>query len=275
MLARTPAGELPAGPTARPRGSRLNNSSPGCVALGWAGESGGAYSRTVPNRASDLIWEEREQVGSVGLTRSRVVQAGLAIADAEGLDAVSIRRVAAELGARPMSLYTHVASRDDLVALMLNEVSGELLVGEPLPRDWRTAMRLIAERTRDAYMAHPWMLRVFVTGARVGPNQLRRAEQSASAVAGLGIDPTDSWTALRVVHEWTMGYALHVITLREDEQLEAQLRQADPAEYPRMSQIFPTGRGKEHDVAFDVALDVVLDGIAHHFLSPGATRENR
>lgn len=221
----------------------------------------------MPNRASDLVWDEPQDALATGLTRAAVIGAALEIADAEGLDAVSIRRVAAALKVRPMSLYTHIASKDDLIALMLNEVSGELLVPEPLSDDWREALRLIARRAHDAYLAHPWMLHAFGRGPRVGPNQLRRAEQSATAVAGLGLDPADAWTALRIVHEWTMGNAIHALTLREDRQLEQQLRAADPGAFPRMAEVFPAARGESHDTDFDVALEVVLDGIERRLLA--------
>jgi len=202
----------------------------------------------------------------VALTRARIVASAIEIADAEGLDAVSIRRVAARLNARPMSLYTHIASKDDLVALMLNEISAELIVPEPLPSDWRAALRAIAEQAFAGYVAHPWMLSAFGRGPRVGPNQLRRGEQSAAAVAGLGIDPADAWTALRIVHEWTMGHALHVVTLREDAELERQLSDADPGDFPQMAKVFPALRGRPHDTSFDAALDVLLDGIERRFL---------
>lgn len=222
----------------------------------------------MPNRASDLVWDDPAggAADATGLSRARIVAAALELADAEGLDAVSIRRVATALGARPMSLYTHIASKDDLIALMLNEVGGEMLVPGPLPDDWRAALRAIARRSHDAYLAHTWILSAFGRGPRVGPNQLRRAEQSAEAVAGLPIDPADAWTALRIVHEWTIGHALHVVTLREDDQLEAQLQEADPARFPQMSKVFPSGRGESADPSFDAALEVVLDGIEKRFL---------
>ena len=220
----------------------------------------------MPNRATELVWDQPERADASGLTRAAIVRAALELADAEGLDAVSIRRVADRLEARPMSLYSHIASKDDLVALMLNEVSGELLVPAPLPTDWRSALAAIARRAHEAYLAHPWMLTAFGRGPRVGPNQLRRAEQSATAVAGLDLDPADAWTALRIVHEWTIGNALHVVTLREDPQLEQQLRAADPDAFPRMSRVFPSARGESHDAAFETALEVVLDGVERHFL---------
>jgi AcrR family transcriptional regulator len=222
----------------------------------------------MPNRASeDLVWDEPDQPGSSALTRADVVGAALDIADADGLEAVSIRRVAGELGVRPMALYTHIASKDDLVALMLHEMSGRLLVPEPLPDDWRAALRLIARRAYDAYVQHAWALQAFGRGTRVGPNMLRRAEQSAAAVAGLDLAPADAWIALSIVHDWTIGHALHVVTLQQDSELEGQLSSADPADFPRMSRVFGVGRAASRDTVFDVALEAVLDGIERRFLA--------
>ena len=223
----------------------------------------------MPNRAADdLVWDEPADGASGGLTRADVIQAALEVADAEGLEAVSIRRVASDLGVRPMSLYTHIASKDDLVALMLHEMSGELLVPEPLPDDWREALRAIARQAYAAYVQHPWALQAFGRGTRVGPNMLRRAEQSAAAVASLDLSPADAWIALSIVHEWTIGHALHVVTLREDHELEGQLSGADPAEFPRMSKVFGVGREESRDTIFDVALEAVLDGIERRFVTP-------
>ncbi len=223
----------------------------------------------MPNRASDdLVWDEPADGATGGLTRADVIQAALDVADAEGLEAVSIRRVAGDLGVRPMSLYTHIASKDDLVALMLHEMSGQLLVPEPLPGDWREALRQIARQAFAAYVQHPWALQAFGRGTRVGPNMLRRAEQSAAAVATLDLSPADAWIALSIVHEWTIGHALHAVTLREDHELEGQLSGADPAEFPRMSKVFGVGREESRDTIFDIALEAVLDGIERRFVEP-------
>ncbi len=181
--------------------------------------------------------------------RDKLVDAGLAIADEEGLDAVSIRRVAGRAGLPTMSVYTHVSSKDELVALMFDRMSAGLVVPEPLPRDGRELLRKIARRSFDAYLAHPWMLHAFGRRPAPGPNQRRRAEQSAHAAAALGIDPARAWTAVGIVHEWAMGHALHVVTLREA-----------PA----------VGAAAGRDAAavaggFEDALEAVLDGIESRF----------
>jgi len=199
----------------------------------------------MPNRSERLEWESAADPAG----RTRIVDAALAIADEEGLDAVSVRRVGQRVGRRPMSLYSHVPSKDGLVALMFDRISAGLLLPEPPPDDGRERFRLIATRAFDTYLAHPWMLHAFGRRPPPGPNQKRRAEQSARAAEALGVDPADAHRALSIVHEWTMGHALHVITLRED----AALARAVGGDVP--------GR-------FEDGLEAVLDGVLARYGRP-------
>jgi AcrR family transcriptional regulator len=150
----------------------------------------------MPNRAPELVWEE---VSDGSLTRAAIVLTAMEIADGEGLDAVSIRRVAARLGVRPMSLYTHIASKEDLIALMLNEAVAGVLLPEPLSEDWREALRAIAHRSYHEFLAHPWALEALGRASRIGPNLQRHGEQSEAAVAPLGLARDDAWHVLRLV----------------------------------------------------------------------------
>lgn len=226
-----------------------------------------------PPPPPDLDWEEPAPSPRTDLTRAAIVAAAIEIADRDGLEAVSIRSVAAALGVRPMTLYNHIPSKDDLVALMLHEFAGELIVPGPLPAGWREALRAIARRSYAAYVAHPWTMHAFGRGTRVGPNMLRRGEQSAAAIADLALDPADAWVALSILHEWTLGHALHVVTLREDAELEGQLSSADPSEFPRMAAVFGDGRHASADRAFDLGLEAVLDGIERRFVGPPAASD--
>jgi AcrR family transcriptional regulator len=197
----------------------------------------------MPNRAGELMWDDEPGADEPrGLTRAAVVRAAIGLADSEGLEAVSIRRVAAKLSARPMSLYTHIASKEDLLGLMVNEVVAEVLLPEPLPDDWREALRQIARVSHDVFVAHPWTLAAFGGGAPPGPNIQRHGEQSAAAIAGLGLDEQDTWTVLGVVDEYTIGHAMRVLHLGDH----------DPD--PRAD-------------SFDLGLEVVLDGIEKRFVS--------
>lgn len=220
------------------------------------------------NRAEALDWQPHSRSAAL----AELVSTALTIADEAGLDAVSIRSVAARTGRRPMSIYTHVASKDDLLALMFDDISAELLVPGPLPADGRELLRRIAQRAFDAYLAHPWMLHAFGRRPASGPNQLRRAEQSATAVKALGIEQASAWTALSIVHEWTMGHALHAVTLREDVALGNHLASASAADYPNAARALEPGRDHSDQRAFNEALETVLDGIEHRFLPSAARR---
>ncbi|MFI1995155.1 TetR/AcrR family transcriptional regulator C-terminal domain-containing protein [Actinoplanes sp. NPDC020271] len=140
------------------------------------------------------------------LTRETVVAAAVALADREGLEAVSVRRLATELSARPMSLYTFFERKDDLVDLMIDHVLGEMLVPELPTGDWRAALRALLHRQIAVGRRHLWVMTVFGTRAPIGPNAARHAEQSHQAIAGLGLGAERSIKLLRTVDTYLWGY---------------------------------------------------------------------
>jgi AcrR family transcriptional regulator len=228
----------------------------------------------MPNRApSELVWDpsaagargaDAPTPRGRGLTRDAIVATAIALADTDGLDAVSIRRVAGELGARPMSLYTHIASKEDLLDLMVNEVIGEALVPEPLPGDWRAAVREIALRSHDAFLAHAWILQAFSQRPRFGPNALRHAEQSIASVAGLGLDERTAATLLAVVDEYALGHAMRALITPSEEQLRSMFAEtlrttADLSEFPHVEAA--AGTATPHEDAFEIGLDALLEGL--------------
>ncbi|HEX8753216.1 MAG TPA: helix-turn-helix domain-containing protein, partial [Solirubrobacterales bacterium] len=91
-----------------------------------------------------------------GIRRQQIVATAVALADREGLEAVSMRRLAEQLGVGTMTLYSYVSGKDELLDLMRDEVAREMLLPEPLPESWRQTLWEIAVRTRDALEAHPW-----------------------------------------------------------------------------------------------------------------------
>src|SRR3954447_7204088 len=117
------------------------------------------------------------------LSTDAIVETGLRIADEDGIEAVSMRRIALALGVGTMSLYHHVADKEELLELMADAISGELLVPGGVLGDWREALRAIAHRTRDAFLRHPWLIDTAGRRPLVTPNQLRHIEQSVAVVA--------------------------------------------------------------------------------------------
>jgi AcrR family transcriptional regulator len=147
---------------------------------------------------------ERPEKASV--RRQEIVDAAVRLADAEGLEAVSMRRLAEKLGVATMTPYSYVASKDELLDLMLDEVSREMLVPEPLPEDWRQALRAIAFRTRDAIEAHPWIFRGQARRPRGRINSMRHVEQSIGAVQMLEVKRRTGVAVLTAVDDYVIGH---------------------------------------------------------------------
>lgn len=157
----------------------------------------------------DLIWL-RQEPGARRPARSRaqIAAAAIAIADEEGLEAVSMRRVAQALDAGTMTLYHYVRNKDELLALMHDAVMADVLVpaGE-LPVDWRGALTTIARRSREAFRRHPWTLEGFgETG--VGPNAMRHFEQSLAAVENTKLETAQRLELISLVDDYVIGYSL-------------------------------------------------------------------
>jgi len=148
-------------------------------------------------------------------SREQIASAALEIADTDGFDAVSMRRIAARLGAGTMSLYRYISAKSDLVALLDDALMAESLIPDgELPADWREALALIARRTRDVYMRHPWAVQSLQgRGAAsqdgaFGPNGLRHFEQSLAAVAGAPLGTEAKLDLLANVDDFVFGHVL-------------------------------------------------------------------
>ena len=136
-----------------------------------------------------------------------IVAAGVKIADAHGLDAVSIRRVAAEFAGRPMSVYSFIDSKQRLIELMVDSVMGDIVL-ERVPEDWRGAVRAIAERTLEVGTRHPWLIEGAVRARPKGTNARRHGQQSVDALGGFGLPEETLRPLLIAVDAYTIGFAL-------------------------------------------------------------------
>ncbi len=138
-------------------------------------------------------------------TREQIAQVAVAIADHEGFEAVSMRRIADELGAGTMTLYYYVRTKDDLLTIIDEALMGEAItLSMPLPRGWRAAVETIARATHATYTAHPWAI-ASLDRARVGPNGLRHIEHSLSAVAELPLSMLEKVQLLTLVDDYVFG----------------------------------------------------------------------
>jgi AcrR family transcriptional regulator len=219
------------------------------------------------------VWSRPVPPRRPALTREAVVAAAIAIADAEGLAAVSIRRVAAELGARTMTLYSYIERKEDLLALMVDEIGAEVLVDGPLPEDWREALLLMAGLERAAVRRHPWRVDLIASRVAVGPNGLRHVEQKLAAFDGLGLDRLAAWRCLAAFNDYMTGFVVRESLERGAPRREGindaeraavaepYIRElVDSGEFPRLAPMIEQGvRGADDN--FERGLRWVLDGI--------------
>jgi AcrR family transcriptional regulator len=217
-------------------------------------------------------------------TREQIAKAALKIADAEGFEALSMRRVAEALGAGTMTLYYYVRTKEDLLALVEDALMGEIADAcRPLPKAWRPAVSKVAAATRATCLRHAWALRS-PTGVRIGPNGLRHIEQSLQAVASLGLPIGRKLEILSIVDDYVLGHCASLMRrrghLRFDRKAASALREAinrslDEGDYPQLRamigdddpvEAFVKNAGfMTDDSRFDIGLDALLDGLAKRF----------
>lgn len=131
--------------------------------------------------------------------RDRIAAAGVALADADGLPAVTMRAVAVALGAGPASLYRYVATRDELLELMIDRVHGEISYAGLGSGHWLDDLLALARQSRDVYLAHPWLLDATATRTPLGPHTVTYLEHALAALAGLDVSPRTKLEAIAIL----------------------------------------------------------------------------
>lgn len=234
---------------------------------------------------SGLIWTRPEPgTRRPKFTRDQIAATALAIADTEGFAAVSMRRIAGELGAGTMTLYYYVRTKDELVALMDDAIMAEVLIpAAEFPNHWYDALTAVATHTWDVLIRHPWALHS-LQNAPAGPNAARHFEQSLAAIADTGLDAPGKFALLAWVDDYVHGNALRSAEIRSagepamDEQtIEEAIRFGQTlmatGEFPHTAALFDgddprdafpelLGDLSERD-RFRHGLAVLLDGVAH------------
>jgi AcrR family transcriptional regulator len=170
--------------------------------------------------AAKPIWDRPEPAARrPRFSRDQIAAAALAIADADGFEAVTMRRIAGALGAGTMSLYRYIETKDDLLALIDDAILGEAVVPGELPADWREAVALVAHRSVRAYLRHPWAIQALQgragSGASAGPNAARHFEQILAAVARSPLGPSARLDLLGIVDDYVYGHVLRAAELTE------------------------------------------------------------
>ena len=201
------------------------------------------------------------------LSRDRILQVALRLADESGADAVTMRRLGEELGFEAMSLYRHVANKKDLFDGMLDLVLAEWQPPDA-DGDWSAAIRTSARSVHDALRRHRWAAQLLMTGDHIRPARMRYMDQLLGRLRDAGFDPDATYSVYHLLDGYIFGFSLWEIAYTSfplDAEAVTRLMQSIPwDEYPQLAehrdQHMTEGPHREVS-AFDVGLDLILDGL--------------
>jgi AcrR family transcriptional regulator len=224
-------------------------------------------------------------------SREGIAQTAIAIADAEGFEAISMRRVAAELGAGTMTLYHYVATKDELLALVDDAIMGELVIPvDEVPDGWRAGLTEIAHRTRNVFVAHPWTIDMPESN-QGGPNSVRHFEQSLAVMAKTALPADDCHELILLLDDYLFGYVRRFNAVRaevaqdaeraleeHDEEIAERVLELDPRAFPQLHAMFADDPRRQlkrllelglDPGRFDRGLDLIFDGIERRIAAAG------
>jgi AcrR family transcriptional regulator len=236
-------------------------------------------TKTAPRKGSScgpLIWErisQRPAGESPSITVERIVRAATRLADREGVEKISMRSLASELGCGVMSVYHYVPSKADLLDLLLDAAMGGVELPEQPSGDWRADLHTVGVRTRACLKRHPWLTGLLHSRPAFGPNRLAQFEFSLAAVAGLGLDIATMHRMVASVFVYTMGFVM--LELSEAEALRRARYGKSKAVPPYIRRLIATGAFPHlerllresdgpptGDATFGDGLELVLEGMA-------------
>ena len=203
------------------------------------------------------------------LTRGRVLEAAVALADEAGIQALSMRKLGEQLGVEAMSLYKHVANKDDLVDGMVDSVFAEIELAPDAP-SWRTAVRDRAVSVRRVLKRHPWAVPLMQSRANPGPSTLGHLDALIGILSAAGFSVVLTAHALSVVDAYVYGFAMQETALpfdteeRSTEVIEHILAAMPADRWPHLVQFsreHVLKPGYDYGEEFEWGLDLVLDGL--------------
>jgi AcrR family transcriptional regulator len=211
----------------------------------------------------------RDRPAKAPLSLETVVEAGLRILRAEGIDAVSMRRVAAELDTGPASLYVYVENRQDLLNKMFDAVIGEVeLTEKPNPKRWRKQLEELLTRMRDAMDRYPGIARVPLANIPTGPNATRGADHVLGFLRAGGVNDQDAAWFVDVVFLYVNAAAYETsiwvaegVTEEDHDEMHETFHNLDPEQYPNMAALATQLTSGTGDERFLFGLRLMIGGL--------------
>ena len=204
------------------------------------------------------------------LSRQRALSTAVALADDEGIGALTMRRLAQELGVEAMSLYHHVANKDDILDGMVDTVFGE--IERPADgADWKTAMRDRARSARAALTRHPWAISIMESRSSPGPATLRHHDAVLGSCRAAGFSVAMAAHAFSLLDSYIYGFVLQEVNLPFDETddleavVESMMLPFSADDYPHLVELTTEHvlqPGYRYGDEFEYGLGLILDGLA-------------
>jgi AcrR family transcriptional regulator len=202
------------------------------------------------------------------LNRDRILQAGLELADESGIESLTMRRLGQTLGFEAMSLYNHVANKDDVLDGILDLVLAESAPPSPAG-DWDEAIRASATSVHEALTRHPWSCTLLMAPGHIRPARLRYMDVLLGRLREAGFSAEATYHAYHVLDGYIFGFSLwettHTYSAEEEANLEATFAEVITADaYPYLHehgrQHFSDGPHREGS-AFELGLDLIVNGL--------------
>jgi AcrR family transcriptional regulator len=214
----------------------------------------------------------RDRPAKAPLSREAVIDAGLGILRAEGIDGVTMRRVAAELDTGAASLYVYVSNRQDLLNQMFDAVAGEIDTDDDAdPARWRQQLEALLTAARDAMDRYPGIARVPLANVPTGPNATRVADHMLGLLRAGGVDDRSAAWFVDVISLYinaaSYETSIYVEEGRAEENVDEEIRdsfaQLSPAAYPNIMSLLPHLTSGDGDQRFAFGLQLMINGLLH------------
>ena len=207
------------------------------------------------------------RVGRRPLDRQRVVRAAVELTDEQGIDALTMRRLAQALGVEAMSLYNHVANKDDLLEGVADLVTAEFELPS-FEADWKATLRRSATSAHEALLRHPWASSLIESRPTMGPARMRYVNAIVGVLREAGFSLPQAAQAIMALDSHTYGFALQELSWAFDPAdaatVAATFAQAIPrAEYPYLHELVGLAATADGQLSLDFSfgLDLILDGL--------------
>ena len=204
----------------------------------------------------------------IPLSRDRVLSAAIALADEGGIEALSMRKLAQELGVEAMSLYNHVANKDDVLDGIVEAVASEMAASSDEGDDWKKAIRKSAISAYETLLRHPWAHSLWMR-QKPGSSRLGHGDSTLGTLRGAGFSKDLTYHAYHILESYVLGYTQQVLNFRAldtrvYEDIAASFVRGDFAdEFPHFTEHVLQHTEPHHDdeSAFELGLDLILDGL--------------